>query len=188
MYTEAIFDQLQEAGFDMDAICAIMGNMEAESNCFPNNVENRMHKDCGWTDAEYTNYVDSGEYANFEHDKYGYGLCQWTYHTRKKRLFEISEEKQTSISDIAVQIALLMEELHFDFPKVYSVLKNPNLTMPYKVEYFMRHFENPADQSVTAIQKRVRYAEDFKKEFANYKTVENYLMFNGKKYVLQEVD
>lgn len=187
MYTESIFDHLKNAGFDLNAICAIMGNMQAESNCVPNNVENRMHINFGWTDTEYTNYVDSGEYANFITDKYGYGLCQWTYHTRKKRLFEISEEKGTSISDIAVQIALLLEELQYDFPKVYSVLKNPNLTISYKTEYFMRHFENPANQTAGAILKRVEFAEKFKKEFSNCNPVENFLMFNGKKYILQEV-
>ncbi len=42
------------------------------------------------TDTTYTAAVDSGSYTNFVHDSAGYGLAQWTYHSRKQALLDFA--------------------------------------------------------------------------------------------------
>ena len=48
-----------------------MGHGFAESGLKPDNLQNSYERKLGMADAEYTEMVDNGTYANFAHDKAG---------------------------------------------------------------------------------------------------------------------
>lgn len=153
MYNEQhIWNWLKQcSGLNDFAIAAIMGNMEHESAGYPNNVENT----CKISDAEYTRMVDNGSYsrAQFANDKYGYGLCQWTFSTRKENLYDYAKKKCVSISDLDMQLEFLMKELMLQFPAVWSILiKATDIETPCdKVLY---EFENPDQKELKKNERR----------------------------------
>ena len=89
----------------------LLGNLYAESGLMPNNLQNAYNNKLGKTDAEYTAAVDNGSYGNFVKDSAGYGLAQWTYHTRKAALLEYAKAAGKSIGDLETQLGFLMKEL-----------------------------------------------------------------------------
>ena len=76
---ERIWSFLKAQGLTDAGTAGLMGNLYAESGLRPNNLQNSYEGKLGMADAEYTERVDSGSYANFVRDSAGYGLCQWTY-------------------------------------------------------------------------------------------------------------
>jgi hypothetical protein len=96
-----------------------MGNMNAESAMMANNAQDGMTK---LTDAEYTAGVDNGTYTNFVRDAVGYGLCQWTYWTRKQALMNFAKQKGVSIGDEAMQVEFAIQELKTGYPGLWSFL------------------------------------------------------------------
>lgn len=85
--TDILFNSLMAAGCTLYGACAAMGNIYAESGANPRNLDNLCENKPGYkyTDATYTEAVDSGEITRdlFLHPlgdsrQYGYGFCQWT--------------------------------------------------------------------------------------------------------------
>ncbi len=176
MSKATVWSRLKAKGFTDTACAAIMGNMWQESKFIPNNVEDRCHRDTGWSDEQYTAMVDSGSYTReqFMRDPdpstgmpraYGYGLCQWTYYTRKIALYDLAKGRGVSIADEQMQIDLLCQELQTDYRSVYDVLMS-GASLYDMTEKFMRTFENPADQSERAIKYRVSCAQAIYNELA----------------------
>jgi hypothetical protein len=60
-----------------------MGNLKAESGLQSNILQTSFVSKLSLTSEEYTKHVDNKSYTNFTNDGAGYGLAQWTYHTRK---------------------------------------------------------------------------------------------------------
>lgn len=118
MNTETIYEALRSAGLTSEGACGLLGNMQAESAMIPNIVQRGM---TSLTDAQYTALADSGA-LDFARDGIGYGLCQWTYHTRKAALLEFSREHGSSVGDGAMQVQFCIRELQEDFPGVWRVL------------------------------------------------------------------
>ena len=54
---------------------------------------------------------DNGTYKKFGTDSAGYGLAQWTYHTRKKALLAFAQSKKKSVGDLGMQLEFLYKEL-----------------------------------------------------------------------------
>lgn len=71
-------------------VAGLMGNLNAESGLRANNLQNSYEKSLGMSDEQYTTAVDNGSYRNFAKDSAGYGLAQWTFHTRKAALLALS--------------------------------------------------------------------------------------------------
>ena len=80
---EKIWNFLKSKGLSSCGAAGLMGNLYAESGLNPQNLQTSYDKKLGHTDASYTAAVDNGSYGNFARDGAGYGLAQWTYHTRK---------------------------------------------------------------------------------------------------------
>ena len=59
---EKIYRCLIGAGLTAAGAAGLMGNLYAESGLKPKNLENKYEKSLGYTDASYTEAVDSGEY------------------------------------------------------------------------------------------------------------------------------
>ena len=163
MSKTSIWTKLKSKGFSDTACAAIMGNMQQESAFRSNNVEDRS----GIPDETYTAQVDSGSYSRdrFKNDSYGYGLCQWTFYTRKATLFDLAKQRGVSIADEQMQIDLLCAELQSDYRSVYTTLKS-NASLYDMTKKFMCSFENPADQSADAINYRYGLAQAIYNEFA----------------------
>lgn len=146
-------------------VSGMMGNMFAESGIDPTNLQDSYEPILGFNDEEYTNAVDSGSYNNFVNDSAGYGLCQWTYHTRKQKLLSLKNEYGCSIGDITLQLDYLMYELENDYPSVLEVLKECN-DIKTASDYVLINFEQPADQSESVQQLRLSYSENFYNTFS----------------------
>ena len=121
---EKIWNYLTAAGLNACGAAGMMGNLYAESGLIATNLQNTYEKKLGYTDAAYTAAVDSGAYTNFAKDSAGYGLAQWTYHTRKAALLAFAKERGASIGDLEMQLAFLLHELGGSFPGVLETLKN----------------------------------------------------------------
>lgn len=161
MSKETIRAGLLARGYSEEATAAIMANMRAESALRSNNVEDR----CPMSDEAYTAAVDAGSMSrqSFIHDAYGYGLCQWTYPTRKAELWDLAKEQGVSIADEQMQMDLIGIELHRDFPDVLACLMGDG-SVAEMTACFMRRYENPANQSAAAIHYRVDLAEEIYEE------------------------
>lgn len=123
-----------------------MGNLYAESGLQPNNLQNAYEESLGYTDASYTQAVDSGSYTNFTSDSAGYGLAQWTVESRKTPLLAFANARHCSIADLDMQLAFLCDELETKFPNVLFVLKNAT-SIREASNYVLFNFEAPLDQS-----------------------------------------
>ncbi len=162
---EKIYRCLIGAGLTAAGAAGLMGNLYAESGLKPKNLENKYEKSLGYTDASYTVAVDSGEYTNFVNDHAGYGLAQWTYHTRKSALLAYARERGKSIGDLDTQVEFLCKELSEDYPSVWNLLKVTK-DVQEAAHAVMLDFERPADVSEAAKAKRAEYAMKYYREFA----------------------
>lgn len=161
MSKETIRAGLLARGYSETATAAIMANMRAESALKSDNVEDR----CPMSDEAYTAAVDGGSMSrqSFIFDAYGFGLCQWTYPSRKAELWDLAKEQGVSIADEQMQLDLIGIELHRDFPDVLACLMGDG-SVAEMTACFMRRYENPANQSAAAIHYRVNLAEEIYEE------------------------
>lgn len=142
-----IYQALRNGGLGAAGACAVMGNMWAESSMIPNNVQNNCKK----SDEEYTSAVDNGWISaeEFESDKYGYGLCQWTFPPRKKELLAYARSMGVSIGDEAMQCQFCLKELKRDFSGLNGKLRTLGKESLYDLtDQFCREFENPQFKNV----------------------------------------
>lgn len=119
---ETIWKFLKEKGFTDAGAAGAMGNIDAESGLRANNLEDIYNRTSGMSDEQYTVAVDNGTYTNFIYDSFGYGICQWTWHTRKKALLNFAKQKNKSIGDLSMQLEFFIKELQQSFPSVYKIL------------------------------------------------------------------
>lgn len=140
------------AGMTMAGAAGVITNIQHESVFSTINVEDRYHQDTNKSDEYYTQMVDTNPSYDFANDggrHYGYGLCQWTYPTRKTELRKVCREKGVSIGDRDTQIDFMFMELKRDFPVVWQALTSSNSA--YNCAWqFCRWFENPANPEASA--------------------------------------
>ena len=160
---EKIYNFLKAQGFTDAGAVGTMANIKAESAGRPDNLQNTGEKKLGMTDAEYVAAVDAGTYTNFVRDGQGFGLCQWTYWSRKKNLLDYAQQLAASIADMEMQLRFLILELKA-YPSLLNLLKT-TADMKAASDAFMTQFERPADQSDAAKNRRASYAREFWDEF-----------------------
>lgn len=163
-----IWDKLIGAGLSTAGAAGLMGNLKAESNLEPKNLQNTYERKLGYNDESYTAAVDSGKYTNFAHDAAGYGLAQWTYHTRKAALLAFAKERGASIGDLGMQLDFLLKELQEDYKAVWVAL-----CMAQNVrgasDVVLLQFERPADTSENVRKLRASFGEKFLSELSGEK-------------------
>lgn len=142
-----------------------MGHGFAESGLKPDNLQNSYERKLGMADAEYTEMVDNGTYANFAHDKAGYGLFQWTYWSRKAALLAYAKSAGKSIGDLEMQLGFLMQELSQGYKALLAMLKTAT-SIRKASDAFLLQFERPADQSETAKARRASYGQKYFDKYA----------------------
>lgn len=152
-----IWDYLYKKIGNPYGVAGLMGNLKAESNFNPRNLQNSYEKKLGFTDDTYTVAVDTGAYQRFCNDKAGYGLAQWTSDGRKKALYEY--RKNRSIGDLDMQLDFLWKELSTSYKGVLNGLKLAE-TVREASDLVLTKFERPKDQSVAVQVKRAGYGKD----------------------------
>lgn len=160
---EIIWKYFENKKFNPYAIAGIMGNMKAESNLLPNNLQSAYEKSLRMTDEQYTKAVDNGTYTNFIHDSAGYGLVQWTYWSLKEDLYNLCKERNKSISDIQCQLDCLYQQLINN--KLLGSL-NSTTSVRAASDIFLTKFERPKDQSEKVQIARANYGQEFYNQFA----------------------
>ncbi len=162
---ERIWSYLKGQGMTDAGAAGVMGNLYAESGLRPNNLQNSYEGKLGMADAEYTEMVDHGTYQNFGNDRAGYGLCQWTYPTRKAALLAYAKSLGKSIGDLEMQLGFLMKELSTGYKSLLTLLKTAT-TVQEASDAFLLQFERPADQSATVKSKRAGYGQTYYNKYA----------------------
>lgn len=167
---ERIWNYLTAAGMTACGAAGLMGNLYAESGLSPVNLQNSFEKKLGYTDATYTAAVDSEAYDNFAKDSAGYGLAQWTYHTRKAALLAFAKAAGKSVGDLETQLAFLVKELREGFKLVHYVLVTAT-DVKTASNVVLLQFEKPAGQSETAKERRARYGQIYYNRYAKGDTM-----------------
>lgn len=151
-----VWNKLISAGLTEAGSAGLMGNLKAESNLIPNNLQDTFEKKLGFTDTTYTAAVDAGTYTNFERDGAGYGLAQWTYHTRKAALLAFAKAQGVSIGNLDMQMDFLLKELQEGYTGLYNLLRITD-SIQVASDAVLTQFERPADMSASVKQKRAGY-------------------------------
>lgn len=144
----------------------LMGNLKAESGLISTNLQNSYQNALGFSDLTYTKAVDDGSYTNFEKDKAGYGLAQWTYWSRKRDLLNYALKTCRSIGDEAMQLEFLVHELQKSFKAVWDTLRTAK-SVKEASDIVLTQFERPAN--MTAANK-VRRADIGQRIYDTYAT------------------
>lgn len=155
-----IFDFLYDRIGNEFGVAGLMGNLMAESGLNPTNLQSIGNTKLGVTDQKYTDNVDSGKYSKikFCYDKFGYGIAQWSYRSRKQDLYDYAKEVGTSIGDLHMQLEFLWKELQ-GYSPVLKALKNAK-TVEEATDIVLEKYEKPVNQSEKVKEYRMNYGHD----------------------------
>lgn len=163
--SKKIWDYLKAKIGNEYGVAGVLGNIQAESACMPNNLQNTFETKLGMTDDSYTKAVDSGAYTNFVHDGAGYGLVQWTFWSLKRDLLAYVQSKGKSIGDLEVQLEFLCKQLSESYKSsVWDVLKSAK-SIRQASDAMLLKFERPYDQSAAVQEQRASYGQEFFSKF-----------------------
>lgn len=164
---EKIYNFLKSKGLNDYGASGLIGNIDCESGLKSNNLQDTYNISLGMTDDEYVRAVDNGTYTKnqFVKDCAGWGICQWTWHTRKKALYEYTKSRGASIGDLETQLEFLMKELSDSYPSVLYTLKTATSILEASNAVLLK-FECPADQSVSMQNKRASYGQSYYNKYA----------------------
>lgn len=165
MSEKTIWEYLKAQGLTDAGAAGLMGNLYAESGLRPNNLQNSYEGKLGMADAEYTEMVDRGTYANFGNDRADYGLAQWTYPSRKAALLAYAKAAGKSIGDLEMQLGFLMQELSTGYKTVLNVLRT-TVSVREASDIVLLQFERPADQSEARRKQRAEYGQKYFDKYA----------------------
>ena len=143
----------------------VMGNLDAESALRPNNLQNSYEKSLGYTDDQYVAAVDNGSYRDFVTDKVGFGLAQWTYHSRKAALLKFAKATDKSIGDLTLQLDFLWKELTESYPSLLKLLQTTDSVEEASTAVLTK-YERPADMGKAVQAKRASFAQFYYDRFA----------------------
>lgn len=160
MSEQTIYNALRSGGLSPAGACAMMGNMWCESTLKSNIVEKR----CSMGDFDYTYAVDNGMITRWQFmaDAFGYGLCQWTYSSRKLDLHEYAKSLGVSIGDEKMQCDFCIFELQRDYAELYSYLCHTD-DLPEAAKRICAEYECPA---VNNFADRINAAQRFYNQLA----------------------
>lgn len=166
---------INDGKFTPESSWAMLGNIQAESGLSSINLQNTANYKINMTDEEYTNRVDNGSYNNFIKDGYGYGLCQWTFWSRKQELYNYTKQHNSkSVGDTRSQLEFLIYELKNNYKQLYDLLKTSR-SIDESCKQILLQYERPAvviNNRVDSIavtsecNKRLKYANELKDKYA----------------------
>lgn len=143
-----------------EAIAGIMGNMEAESNCEACRVQGDFTADRR-TSKQYAANVNSGALPNWHTDSRGWGLCQWTFYSRKANLRSTCQSYGVGIEDETAQLNFFLAEMQMEYTSTWNKLLNCH-SIYDAASYVCVEFERPAVNNIAA---RADYGNTIYKQF-----------------------
>jgi hypothetical protein len=167
-YMPILWNGLMQIIGNEKGVAALMGNIYAESGCTPYACQpSRPYNVC----MTYINAVNSHQISewSFVHrgtsstggvagGQGGFGLCQWTYYSRKQIMYNLWEEQTNSIGDIYFQIDFIDWELNNTHGDTLTELENAT-DIDDATEYVLFNYEGPADKSAEVQDTRSNYAQ-----------------------------
>ena len=165
----AIWNGLMKSIGNAFGVAGLMGNIYAESGLIPNNLQNTGNSRLGMSDAEYTAAVDSGAYTNFVNDSHGYGLCQWTWYSRKQALLNYAKARKASIGNLQMQLDFIVKEMSESYSGVLNTLKTASSVLEASNAVLMK-FERPADMGEAVQKRRAAYGQKYFDAYAGNAT------------------
>lgn len=167
--SEKMYHFMKRYGMPDCGIFGLMGNINCESGFNPRNLEDYYENKTTWTDDSYIAAVDAGTYTKFGEDRYGFGICQWTWPTRKLALLDYAKSKGVSIGDYEMQMEFLVKELQQQYPSVWSKLMSATSILEAS-NAVLFGFECPLDQSIAMQNKRAAYGKSLYEKIIVNKT------------------
>lgn len=163
---ETIWNHLMSWILNPFGVAGMMGNIRAESELKPTNLQDRFNTTLKMTDDEYTRAVDNGSYSStqFINDKAGYGLCQWTYWSRKRDLYDYLKKNGLSIGNLSGQLNFMKLEMETNYPTLVSSLKSAKSVLDAS-NAVLFVYERPGDQSKKVQDLRASYGQELYNEF-----------------------
>ena len=181
-YTPIIWQYFKDySSFTDEGIAALMGNMWAESGCTPYACQPSRPKNICET---YIDNVDNNRItrSQFIHGgcsptggytstQLGFGLCQWTFSTRKQGLYDYvfpnyPSMDSNSIGNIYFQLEYCLAELTTgSFQSVGNVLSTSH-DINQCSDTVLEVYENPEVQSEEVHRLRRTYSVDVYNEYA----------------------
>lgn len=160
-------EYLEAQGLTKNAVAGIMANIRCESNYKPNNLQTSGNKKLNITDEEYTRKVDNNEISedSWEHDGFGYGLCQWTFYARKKVLRDYARLSSKSIGDLTMQLDFMMKEISA-YKSLYNMLFDERYDCETIAMAMCETYEKPAN----AEERSKERAEEAREIYDKYYT------------------
>lgn len=139
MKAQDIYDLLRAGGLSRAGALGMLGNMQAESGLKEDIAQRGMTL---LSDEEYTRQADNGQ-LNFSRDAVGYGLCQWTYFSRKAALLDKAKACGCSVGNGTMQVEFCLDELIHDYPAVFQLLCSSD-SIDECSDTICKDFERPA--------------------------------------------
>lgn len=164
MSEKTIWEYLKAQGLTDAGVAGLMGNLYAESGLRPNNLQNSYEGKLGMADAEYTEMVDRGTYANFGNDRAGYGLAQWTYPSRRL-LCWLTPRPQEEYRRPG-NAAWFSDAGTFRWLQDCAEYSENNCQRPRGIRHRSLQFERPADQSEARQKQRAEYGQKYFDKYA----------------------
>ena len=158
MGAKEIYTLLRKEGMSHAGACGMMGNMEAESGLKSNIVQRGMQKK---NDADYTEAFNANP-ETYIYDNVGYGLCQWTFWSRKKNLRQFAQNWGVSVGAEDMQVCFAVYELKTDFPALWQFLCQTS-DVGTASDRVCKEFERPA---VNNLEVRRNFAAKYNTQFA----------------------
>ena len=160
MSEQTIYQALRNGGLSPAGACAMLGNMYCESTLKSNIVETR----CTLGGFDYTNAVDMGTISRYQFkvDAFGYGLCQWTYPSRKADLYDYARSQNVSVGDEKMQCDFCIYELQRDYAGLYQYLCTTD-DLPEATKRICAEYEKPAVNNFAA---RINMAQKYFNQLA----------------------
>ncbi len=118
MKAQEIYSILRAGGLSRAGALGMLGNMAAESGLKENIAQRGMTK---LTDEQYTAAADNG-LIDFTRDATGFGLCQWTFWSRKQSLLNYAKQCGVSVGNGVMQVEFALKELLEGYPALWQFL------------------------------------------------------------------
>lgn len=165
------YNALKAAGLTHAAAIGFLGNLDCESpGCEPCRMEGDFSSDLKKS-KEYAAKVDSGQISRdtFSHSG-GWGAAQWTWYSRKERLYDVAKKAKKSIADRGVQADYIVWELQNYFPDLWGFLK-VTTSVYNATARICKEYEQPA---INNIADRYARAQQIEKEITRQPVEEKY--------------
>jgi hypothetical protein len=164
----ALYEALKD-NFSDEQIAAALGNVQYESGCITNNLQNSYEEAWNTTDAAYTSAVNAGGHPvagkDFVNDAGGYGMAQWTFYSRKQKLWnKATNLANTDVSNLGIQVELLREEMvdgsgwgNISYKPSFDSCESGENGVKVATIAYCKGFESPEDPEAS-MQTRIGYA------------------------------